>query len=76
MRIDAFQPSADFKSKMDEWIETFRSAKPVKGQDKVLIPGDPEREAEIRNMRDGIKLVPAIKDDLITIAGELGIDFD
>ena len=75
MRIDAFQPSADFKSKMDEWIETFRSAKPAEGHDKVLIPGDPEREAEERNMRDGIKLVPAIKDDLITIAGELGIDF-
>jgi LDH2 family malate/lactate/ureidoglycolate dehydrogenase len=60
---------------MDEWIETFRSAKPYKGQDKVLIPGDPEREAEGRNIRDGINLVPGIKDDLITIAKDLGIDF-
>jgi LDH2 family malate/lactate/ureidoglycolate dehydrogenase len=75
MRIDAFQPAEEFKTKMDEWIKTFRSAKPVKGQDRVLIPGDPEREAEERNMRDGIKLVPAIKDDLIGIAGELGIEF-
>src|SRR5450759_682480 len=75
MRIDAFQPADEFKTKMDEWIETFRSAKPDKDHTRVLIPGDPEREAEVRNMRDGIKLVPAIKDDLITIAGELGIDF-
>jgi L-2-hydroxycarboxylate dehydrogenase (NAD+) len=75
MRIDAFQPPYEFKSKMDEWIETFRSAKPATGQEKVLIPGDPEREAEVRNMRDGIKLVPAIKDDLVKVAGELGIDF-
>jgi LDH2 family malate/lactate/ureidoglycolate dehydrogenase len=75
MRIDAFQPAEEFKTKMDEWIKTFRSAKPVEGQDRVLIPGDPEREAEERNMRDGIKLVPAIKDDLIGIAGELGIEF-
>jgi LDH2 family malate/lactate/ureidoglycolate dehydrogenase len=75
MRIDAFQPAEEFKTKMDEWIKTFRSAKPVEGQDRVLIPGDPEREAEERNMRDGIILVPAIKDDLIGIAGELGIEF-
>lgn len=75
MRIDAFQPANEFKSKMDEWIETFRSAKPAKGQERVLIPGDPEREAEERNMRDGIKLLPAIKDDLVEIAKELGIEF-
>ena len=75
MRIDAFQPATEFKAKMDEWIETFRSAKPAAGEKKVLIPGDPEREAEVRNRKEGIKLVPAIKDDLVVIAGELGIDF-
>ena len=75
MRIDAFQPATEFKAKMDEWIETFRSAKPADGEKRVLIPGDPEREAEERNRREGIKLVPAIKDDLKEIAQELGIDF-
>ena len=75
MRIDAFQPAGEFKAKMDEWIETFRASKPAIGEERVLIPGDPEREAEEINMRDGIKLVPAIKDDLLQIAGELGIDF-
>jgi L-2-hydroxycarboxylate dehydrogenase (NAD+) len=76
MRIDAFQPANEFKIKMDEWIETFRSAKPAKGQERVLIPGDPEREAEERNMRDGIKLVPAIREDLKEIAKILEIDFE
>jgi len=75
MRIDAFQPANEFKSKMDEWIETFRSAKSAPGQERVLIPGDPEREAELRNIRDGIKLVPAIKDDLVKLARELDITF-
>lgn len=75
MRIDAFQPADEFKVKMDEWIDTFRSARPAVGEDHVLIPGDPEREAEARIMKDGIKLVPAIKTDLVTIAIELGIDF-
>jgi L-2-hydroxycarboxylate dehydrogenase (NAD+) len=75
MRIDAFQPADEFKSKMDEWIETFRSAKPAAGQDRVLIPGDPERESEDRILKEGISLVPAIKDDLLKIAAEMEIEF-
>jgi LDH2 family malate/lactate/ureidoglycolate dehydrogenase len=76
MRIDAFQPAGEFKAKMDEWIETYRSAKPAEGQDKVLIPGDPERESEAKIMKEGISLVPAIKDDLVKIASEMGIAFN
>jgi Malate/L-lactate dehydrogenases len=76
MRIDAFQPAEHFKAKMDEWITTFRSSKPAEGQERVLIPGDPEREAEIRIRKDGIKLVPAIKEDLLKIAEELKIEFE
>ena len=75
MRIDAFQPAIEFKTKMDEWITTFRSAKPSEGHPHIIIPGDPEREAEERNMKDGIQLVPAIRQDLIEIAKELQIDF-
>jgi LDH2 family malate/lactate/ureidoglycolate dehydrogenase len=75
MRMDAFQPADEFKAKMDEWIETFRSAKPAAGQDRVLIPGDPERESEERILKEGISLVPAIKDDLVKIAAALEIPF-
>ncbi len=75
MRIDAFQPADEFKAKMDKWIETFRSAKPSEGEDRVLIPGDPEREAEERIMKNGIELVPAIVDDLQEIARELEVPF-
>jgi LDH2 family malate/lactate/ureidoglycolate dehydrogenase len=74
-RIDAFQPADHFKAKMDEWIETFRGAAPAEGCEKVLIPGDPEREAEELFMRDGIKLVPAIEKDIAVIAAELNISF-
>jgi len=73
MRIDAFQPADEFKSKMDEWIETFRSAEPAVGQNRVLIPGDPERESEERILKDGISLVPAIEKDLQEIAEVLDV---
>jgi LDH2 family malate/lactate/ureidoglycolate dehydrogenase len=75
MRIDAFQTAGEFKTKMDEWITTFRSSTPSEGQEKVLIPGDPEREAEAMIMREGISLVPAVKKDLEEIARELNIEF-
>jgi LDH2 family malate/lactate/ureidoglycolate dehydrogenase len=60
---------------MDEWIDTFRSAKPTQGQEKVLIPGDPEREAELRIGAEGIELVPAIEKDLEEVAKSLDIPF-
>ncbi len=75
MRIDAFQPREEFLNKMDSWIETFRSAKPAEGQEKVLIPGDPEREAEQMIRKNGISLVPAVIKDIEDIAEALGIPF-
>ncbi|MES2774044.1 MAG: Ldh family oxidoreductase [Bacteroidota bacterium] len=64
MRIDAFRTAADFKHHMDHWIRRFRSATPIAGQEKVLIPGDPEREMETERMRDGIPLLEQVVADL------------
>ncbi len=76
MRIDAFQPADGFKKMMDKWIDTFRASKPAEGYDKVLIPGDPEREKEKLLVKEGITIVPAIKEDLKAIAKDLGINFE
>ena len=75
MRIDAFRPAEEFKASMDAWIKTFRGARTVKGEARVLIPGDPEREAEEQNLASGIKLVPAVVDDLCAVAAEQGMNF-
>jgi L-2-hydroxycarboxylate dehydrogenase (NAD+) len=64
MRIDAFRPADDFKKNMDKWIRRFRSAKPIQGQQRVLIPGDPEREMEAERMDNGIPLLKPVIDDL------------
>lgn len=72
MRIDAFRPAEDFKKHMDKWIRGFRSAKTIKGYERVLIPGDPEREMEEKYRREGLPLLDIVVKDL----QELGKKFD
>jgi len=73
MRIDAFRTAADFKRHMDHWIRRFRSAETVSGEEKVLIPGDPEREAEILRREHGIPLHDTVVSDLDELGRKFGI---
>ncbi len=74
MRIDAFRPAADFKNSMDHWIQGFRACKTIPGEEKVLVPGDPEREYEAQRMSDGIPLLEAVVADLRGLAEKFSID--
>ena len=73
MRIDAFRPASEFKFHMDNWIARFRSAKTIEGQEKLIIPGDPERETEINRRKDGIPLNPKVVDDLKELGNKLAV---
>jgi LDH2 family malate/lactate/ureidoglycolate dehydrogenase len=75
MRVDAFRPADEFKQHMDNWIQRFRSAKPAEGYEKVLIPGDPEREMEIIRMKEGIPLVDSVVADLKEVADKFSLKF-
>ena len=74
MRIDAFRPAADFKANMDNWITRFRHAKPADGFEKVLIPGDPEREMEAIRMIEGIPIVQSVIEDLQEVGKKMGLE--
>ena len=73
MRIDAFRPAHEFKQHMDQWIQRFRSAKPMQDQASVLIPGDPEREAETIRRENGIPLLNAVVQDLKDLGEKFNI---
>lgn len=75
MRVDAFRPAEEFKSNMDNWIKRFRSAEPTPGNEKVLIPGDPERELEAIRMKDGIPLLEPVENDLMELGKRFGVKF-
>lgn len=73
MRVDAFRPAADFKKDMDDWILGFKNAKPL-GQQKVLVPGDPEREMERLRREKGIPLLPAVIEDMKNLGEKFGVN--
>ena len=75
MRIDAFRPADEFKQHMDNWIKGFRSAKTIPSEQKVLIPGDPEREMETQRRKEGIPLLEAIINDLRELGKRFEIPF-
>ena len=75
MRIDAFRPADDFKEHMDNWIKRFRQAKTAHSNEKVLIPGDPEREMESIRMQQGIPLLQNVIDDLKKVGEQFELTF-
>jgi len=74
MRVDAFRPAQEFKAHMDKWIGRFRSATPVQGQEKVLIPGDPERAMQQERTTNGVPLLPQVVESLQGIGQNLGVE--
>jgi len=76
MRIDGFQEKDEFKRRMDQWMETFKSSESAEGKPSVLIPGEPEREAEQKSASEGIHLLEPIQKDLKEVADELDIPFE
>lgn len=73
MRVDGFRPIEEFKSHLDNWIERFKSAEPVSVDQPVIIPGEPELEAEKIRKVTGIPIVASVVNDLNDLAAKFGI---
>lgn len=73
MRIDAFRKKEDFTKDMDQWIQRFRKATPINEKEKVLIPGDPEREMEQIRRIEGIPILNVVWEDIVAVTKKLNI---
>jgi L-2-hydroxycarboxylate dehydrogenase (NAD+) len=76
MKIEAFIDPDEFKTQIDDWIHTFRNTQPQPDSPGVMIPGDPEREAERVRTLSGIPLVLPIVEELRDISRQTGVPFE
>ena len=75
MRIDAFRPANEFKTDMDNWITSMQNATAINENQKVIIPGSPEREMETYRLKNGIPILQLVVDDLVKLGDELSVEF-
>ncbi len=75
-RIDGFMEPDEFKRAVDDWQRVFRATKPAPQTEGVLIPGDPERAAEARRLKEGVPLAPAIISELRAVSAQSGVPFE
>lgn len=73
MRVDAFQSVETFKKSMDQWLRTFRNARPINMEKQVLVAGDPERAFEKERLENGIPIMDIVLEDLKSIASKFNI---
>ncbi|MDN5286343.1 MAG: Ldh family oxidoreductase [Mucilaginibacter sp.] len=73
MRVDGFRPVDEFKAHLDNWIARFKTSATVDPTQKVIIPGEPELEAETDRSINGIPLVDAVVVDLNALAERFGV---
>ncbi|HCN83766.1 MAG TPA: malate dehydrogenase [Sphingobacteriaceae bacterium] len=73
LRVDGFRPVDEFKSHLDNWVERFKSAKPINPEQPVVIPGEPELEAEQERKITGIPIIETVVKDLNELAEKLGV---
>ena len=74
MRVDGFRPVNEFKDHLDNWINRFKSANAIDPDQPVIIPGEPELEAQAHRAINGIPLVDAVVTDLNVLADRFGIE--
>jgi LDH2 family malate/lactate/ureidoglycolate dehydrogenase len=68
MNIEAFQPLADFNSRMEKFIAELKSVPLAKDVDEVFYPGEIEARNDVRYRKEGLLLPADTLADLAKIA--------
>jgi LDH2 family malate/lactate/ureidoglycolate dehydrogenase len=76
MRIDGFIDPPEFRRQIDHLVRTLRATRPAPGTSGPLIPGDPERAAEVERRRTGIPLLPQVVEDLRDVSRRTAVPFE
>ncbi|MGB0429861.1 MAG: Ldh family oxidoreductase [Bacteroidia bacterium] len=65
--IEGFMETDEFKRRMDQWINRFKTSQPAKGIDRVMVAGQKEHELSLDRKANGIPIYKVVWDNLKTI---------
>jgi LDH2 family malate/lactate/ureidoglycolate dehydrogenase len=71
--INAFQPIAEFRDRIDRYIAELKSVPLAQGFEEIVYPGEIEARNEIRNRADGILLPQDTIADIQKLARETSV---
>jgi LDH2 family malate/lactate/ureidoglycolate dehydrogenase len=74
LNIEAFQPLAEFNTRMEQFIGEIKAVPLAKGFDEVFYPGEIEANNDTRNRREGIQFPEDTLADLRRVAAETGLE--
>jgi LDH2 family malate/lactate/ureidoglycolate dehydrogenase len=73
IRVDAFQPAAAFKTRVDQLLAKIKESPKAPGHDRIYIPGEKEAECFADRSAHGIPLHTAVVEGLERLARERGV---
>ncbi len=73
INIEAFQPVAEFKQRVDALVRDLRQSARLPGVERIHIPGEGAQAARADRLKNGVPIPPALMAALDTLAAELGI---
>lgn len=71
--IDAMQPIAQFKNRVDALVEEIHSAPRAEGVERLYVPGEMEWERRRHALVEGILLLPDVVASVTTLAKDLDV---
>jgi len=72
-RVDALRDGDAFQRDLARELTTFEDSAPVPGAERVITPGEPERESTERYRREGVPIDPKVWETIDAMAERLGI---
>lgn len=74
MQVEAFMELADFKGRMDQFIQELKTAPLAEGCDRIYIPGEKEFMLWEENMKRGVPVHEKVWSELLALSHKHGIE--
>ncbi len=65
----------DYYSRIERFLEEIKASPRAAGAEEILYPGERRHGNYLRNLKEGIVLSPAVREELADLGGECGVPF-